>query len=102
MSGSNTPRSLKRLRMLFIKMIQEHQSGKSPLPPYLLVKIADRIGVLDGLFPKEVLMLPRDGRSKRLFKSPEPEEIEYDPEVARVMDAVKKNQEETHGDSHRN
>jgi hypothetical protein len=88
MSGKNTPRSVKRLRMLFVKMIQEHQSGKTPLKPSVLLKVADRIGVLDGFFPKEILALDRiRGWSPRSLTAPE--EVEYDPEVAELMNKLK-------------
>jgi len=89
MSGKNTPRSVKRLRNLFVKMIQDHQSGKTPLKPEMLLKVADRVGVIDGFFPKECLALSRvRDYSTRPGKS-DAEEAEYDPEVAELMERLK-------------
>jgi hypothetical protein len=93
MSGKNTPRSVKRLRMLFVKMIQDHQSGKTPLKPTMLMKVADRIGVIDGFFPKECLALERVRSYGPRSSEVAPEEAEYDPEVAELMERLKQNRE---------
>jgi len=50
--GKSTPRSMKRLRMLYVQMLRDHQSGKEHLTPTLLLKVSDHIGVLDGYTPK--------------------------------------------------
>lgn len=85
--GKSTPRSVKRLRMLYVQMLRDHQSGKEHLTPTLLLKVSDHIGVLDGYYPKEILVL-----SRRYLDKTEStvEELEYDPEVKKLRDELEK------------
>jgi hypothetical protein len=89
-SGKNTPRSVKRLRMLFVKMIQDHQSGKTPLKPAMLVKVADRIGVIDGFFPKECLALERVREYGPRSCKTAPEEPDEDDMVRQLREDILK------------
>ena len=78
MSGANTPRSKKRLRQALIDMMKAHQSGKQKLPTILVLKVIDRIGVLDGQFPPDTLVVRPSRKLGRYAESAEiPDEEEY-------------------------
>lgn len=100
MSGANTPRSKRRLRQALIDMMKAHQSGKQKLPPIMLLKVIDRIGVLDGQFPPDTLVLRP---SKTLGRYAESSEIPDDDEyVRKLKEEANKIRGGRDGDTHSN
>ena len=91
MSGKNTPRSVKRLRQALIDLMKLHQSGKQKLTPTLLLKIIDRIGVLDGKFLPEILITQKPKGSPYLGRYAESQEPpDEDEEVRKVREDILK------------
>jgi hypothetical protein len=85
MSGANTPKSKKRLRQALIDLMKGHQSGKQKLPALMLLKIIDRIGVLDGQWGAEVLITHKPLSSKYLGRYAASQEPPDDDEEVRKL-----------------
>ena len=97
MSGANTPRSKKRIRQELIYLLKEQKSGKTYITPMLRIQIIRLLGVVDGIFPPNSIVLQSRDKPGRP-PSEEVEEAEYDPEVQKL----RKSLEEQHGHSNGN
>lgn len=98
MPGKNIPRAKKRCRDEYIRMLKDHKTGKAPLIALMRRSVTDRIAVLDGLFPKEILYT--EPRPIRQLAAPTVEELDFDAEVQKLRDKKQKEREESDGHSH--
>ena len=97
MGGKKRPRPKDRLRNELLALLQEQREGKTYITPMLRVQIIRLLGVVDGTFlPNSIVLQSRDKPGRP--PSEEVEEAEYDPEVQKL----RKSLEEQHGHSNGN